>query len=330
MPGNPGRQSPPGSKQGNRKRLIITVSVIAAVVIVAAVVVSLVSFRDSEGSGKAGDAVKEYLDALARGDATAALRFSIEKPGSKDFLTVQTLKKQVAEWPISGVEILDDNSDHSSGTARVHVVARFGGNTSDVTLPLKQHGKYWKLEHAAIKVEPVGRIDNDALKTLRFFGSSVGTATVYVFPGWVDATSSNPNVAVKQKKPFLLEALSSSGGFNEFEFRLSDAGQQATMSALSAAVAECTASAQMMPPGCPQRVRDPDIVDGTVSWGTADTSGLRLSIFDPYHLEVRFTGDAQFPLTAKTKTGDTKSGVVKVYMSAKADLSQSPPAVTIR
>lgn len=328
MPGYSGWQSPPGSKQGNRKPLVTTASVIAAVLIV---VTSLVSCGDSEGSGTAGDAVKKYLDALARGDAAAALRYSTDKPGSKDFLSDEILKKQVAEWPISGVEILDDNSDHSSGVARVHVVARFGGNTSEVTLPLKKHGKYWKLEHAAIKVEPVGVIDNGALKTLRFFGSSVGTAPVYVFPGWLESTSSNPNVAVKQKKPFLLEALSSSGGyFDDFEYRLSDAGQQATMSALSAALAECTASASVMPPGCPQRVRDPDIVDGTVSWGTADTSGLRLSIFDPHHLEVRFTGDAQFPLTAKTKTGDTKSSVVKVYMSAKADVSRSPPDVSIR
>lgn len=326
----PGGQYGPPPGRPSRKPLIIGLSILAAVALIAVIVISVVTFSDSESS-KAGDAVTGYLDALSRGDAAAALSYSTDQPGSTDFLTDDILKKQVAQWPISGVRILEDDSGHGLGFGRVHVTAKFGDNTSDVTLSLRRSGKKWKLEHAAIKVQPLSVGDNEAAKTLLFFGTSVGNSPVYVFPGFVDATSSNSNVAVKQKRPFLLDALSASSSyFNDFDYTLSDAGQSATMSGISAALAACSNSNQLAPRGCPQHAFDPDIVDGTVAWGTPDMSDLKLSIFDPYHLEARFIGNLSFPLTAKTKSGGTKTGVVKGYVSAKSDLAQSPPEVSMR
>jgi hypothetical protein len=129
-----GPQPGPGGR--NRKPLIITLSVVAAVVVVIIVVAAIVTFSGSGGSGNAGDAVKGYLDALSRGDAAAALSYSTDQPASKDLLSDEILKKQIARWPISDVKILDDNSAHSFGFAQVHVVAKFGGNTSDVTMSI--------------------------------------------------------------------------------------------------------------------------------------------------------------------------------------------------
>lgn len=329
MPGQFGPPPVPG--QRNRKPLIIALSAIATVILVVVVLVVALASTGDSGSGKAGDAVKGYLDALARGDAAAALSYSSDQPGSDQFLTDDILKKQIARWPISGVKILSDDSEHSLGFARVHVVAKFGENTSDVTMSVKKSGKSWKLEHAAAKIEPLGTVENDALKTLLFFGTPVGTAPVYVFPGYIDASSNNANLAVKQKKPYLLDGLSVTGGyFNDFDFTLSDAGQSATMSAITAALSECTKSPQLAPPNCPQRARDSDVVDGTVVWGPPDTSGLKLSFFDPYHLEARYSGDVLFPLTAKTKSGGDKAGVVRTFMSVRSDVSQDPPQVSVR
>jgi hypothetical protein len=329
MPG--GHFGPPGGPPPrNRKPLIIALSAVAALVVVLVVVISLVSSSDDKSSS-AGDAVKGYLDALARGDATAALSYSNDQPGSKDFLSDEILKKQIARWPISDVKILSDNSAQAFGFAQVHVVAKFGDNTSDVTLSVKKAGKVWKLDHAAIKIDTLGSTENKALDTLTFFGDSVGKSPVYVFPGFVDAGSSNSNVAAKLKKPYLLDALSSgSSYFNDVDFTLSDSGQSEIMSAISAQLDGCVRSNQLAPPNCPQRVRDSDAVDGTAAWGQPDTSGLKVSLFDPYHLEVLVSGDVRFPLTVGTKGGGTKTGAVRSYVSAKSDVSQSPPSVTMR
>ncbi|MGE5694739.1 MAG: hypothetical protein ACM4D3_05730, partial [Candidatus Sericytochromatia bacterium] len=55
------------------------------------------------------DAVRGYLEALARGDAEAALSYASDQPASKEFLTDEILQKQIDKWPISDIQILDDN-----------------------------------------------------------------------------------------------------------------------------------------------------------------------------------------------------------------------------
>jgi hypothetical protein len=324
---------PPGPGKRNRKPLIIGLSVAAVVVVVVIVVAAIVTFSDTGASGSAGDAVKGYLAALSRGDASAALSYSTDQPASKDLLSDDILKKQIARWPISDVKILDDNSSHSFGFAQVHVATKFGGNTSDVTMSVKKNGKDWKLEHAAIKLDSINAgVGEDALKTVTFFGKSVTGSPAYIFPGWVDVASSNPNLAVKPKKPYLLDALAFTGStyLNDLDFSLSDNGQAATMSAISAALADCAKSNLLSPPNCPQHAYDPDLVDGTAAWGTPDVSGIKITLFEPYHLEVLFSGQTTFVLVAHTRSGGSKSGAVTAFISGKADLRQSPPAVSLR
>ncbi len=316
---------PPG--QRSRKPLIIGLSVAAVVVIVIVVVVAVIALTGSSKSGSAGDAVRGYLEALAKGDAAAALSYSDDQPGSRDLLTDDILKKQIARWPISDIRILSDSGAFSYG--QVHVSAKFGDNVSDVTLSVKKSGKDWKLEHSAIKVDPSTVSENKARDTLTFFGSSVGRSPTYVFPGYVEVGSDNANVAVKLKKPFLLDSLSGGGYFNDMDYSLSDNGQSAIMSGISASLAACTRSNQLAPPNCPQRARDPEIVDGTVAWGQPDLSGLKVSFFDPYQPEVRVMGEVVFPLSAQTKSGGTKTGQVRAFVGAKADVSQTPPVVTL-
>ncbi len=323
----------PGPGPRNRKTLIIALSVAAAVVVVIIVVAAIVTFSGSGGSGTAGDAVKGYLDALSRGDSAAALSYSTDQPASKDLLSDDILKKQIARWPISDVKILDDNSAHSFGFAQVHVAAKFGGNTSDVTMSVKKNGKDWKLDHAAIKLDTINAgVGEDALKTVTFFGKTVTGSPAYIFPGWVDVASTNPNLAVKPKKPYLLDALALTGStyLNDLDFTLSDSGQSATMSGISAALADCAKSNLLDPPNCPQRAYDPDLVDGTAAWGTPDISGIKVTLFEPYHLEVLFSGQVTFVLVAHTRSGGSKSGPVTAFVSGKADVRQSPPAVSLR
>lgn len=325
-----GFNAPPGAPR-NRKPLIIGLSVGAAVLVIVVIVVIALS-SGGGGKGNAGDAVKGYLEALARGDAQSALTYSTDQPASKDFLTDDVLKRQIARWPITDIKILDDNSAHSFGYAQVHVSAKFGDNTSDVTMSIKKSGKDWKLDHSAIKVDTLNAgLDQAAVKTATFFGRPVGSAPAYIFPGWVDVGSTNSNLAVAPKKPFLLDNLTVSGSyFNDLDFKLSDKGLSATASAISAALAACTQSNLLRPVDCPQHAYDYDLADGTAVWGPPDVGGVKITVFDPYRLEANFAGQVTFPLTAKTRSGDTKTSVVNAFVSGTADESQTPPAVSLR
>ena len=124
----------PSPPPRSRKPLLIGLSVGGALLVVVLVVVLVAVLNSGGGSASGADAVRGYLEALSRGDATAALSFSNDQPASKDLLTDEVLKKQVAQWPITNIQILDDNSAHSYGFGQVHVSAKFGDNTSDVTL----------------------------------------------------------------------------------------------------------------------------------------------------------------------------------------------------
>ncbi|CAM5732916.1 hypothetical protein MAUB1S_03409 [Mycolicibacterium aubagnense] len=111
---------------------------------------------DSSGSSSAGGVVKGYLEALSNGDADAALSFSGDQPASKEFLSSDVLKKQIAEWPISDIRILNEDKTMASiGRGDVHAAAKFGDKNSDATIQVKKDGDKWQLAHAAIKVGPV-------------------------------------------------------------------------------------------------------------------------------------------------------------------------------
>ena len=205
------------------------------------------------GGGKSATpaaAVKGYLEALARGDADAALSYSSDQPASKEFLTDDVLKKQIDKWPISDIRILDDTATASMGT--VHVAVKFGDQTSDETLFLEQKDD------------------------------------------------------------------------------ISDKGRSATDQALRDFLSNCAKSNRLAPPNCPQKTNEPGLVDGTVVWtAPSDISGVTLGFLDPKTLSTRLFGSVKYGISVKTVEGGTKTGIATVYLSGTADLTSSPPKISI-
>lgn len=324
---------PPDPKR--RKALWVTLAAGAVVVVTVAVVLFLTLAGGGSGNGgaaTAGDAVKGYLAALARGDAEAALSYGVDQPASKQFLTNEVLRKQITQWPISNIRILSDDSV-GLGMGRVHVVANFGDKNSDTTLYVKKDHGGWKLDAAAIKLDGqhFSTSGNAAAKTITFFGKPVADATVYVFPGWIDIGSTNPYLTVSAK-PLLLEQLSLSGGaWMSPEIALSDTGKAAVADSFNAAMAACEHSNLLAPPGCPMKLDSYDtrtLVNGTVSWGPPDTSAMDFSRFSPYQLSVHFSGKVTVPITAATRKGGTETATASQFLYGSADMAKTPPALT--
>lgn len=334
LPGGTAPFGPP--PQRNRKPLFVTLGAGAAVLIVVAIVlvITLAGGNKSGGGGSAADTVKGYLEALARGDAEAALAYSDDQPASKDFLTNDILKKQLAQWPITNIRILSDDSTSSSalGMGQVHVAANFGDKVSDATLRLKRNNGRWYLESAAIKLQPSpGSGVNAADRTLTFFGKPVGDNTSYVFPGYVDIGSSDPYLKVKAKS-LLLDSLTSYTPWVQADFSLNDAGGTAVNDALASAFAACQNSTALKPPPpCPLEGLDPvDFVEGTAHWGRADLSQVKVQGFDPYHLSVSFYGQVTVPVSVQSTSGRTRDGTITPFLNGTADIAKVPPALSYR
>ena len=323
---------PPGGPAPKRSRKPLIISLVAglAVLVVIGLVLTFTVFGGSSDSGKgsAGDVVKGYLEALARGDAEAALSYSDDQPGSKDLLTDDILKKQIAKWPITDIRILNDDSSAAViGRAQVHVVATFGTKTSDATLQLKKSGDKWRLGVAAIKLSATpGGSSNEAAQTMTLFDKPAGEGTVYVFPGYLEVGSSNEYLDVKMDDPLLLDQLSSySSPWLQTDITLNDAGNDAIMDELKSDLAACRQSHSASPPDpCPVKLLD-SYGSSFVTWGSADTSDIKVQNFDPYQLDVTLYGELTMDVTT-----DTKVGTISPYLSATADLKKSPPTLKYR
>lgn len=336
----PGQWSPtPAPDPQRRKALWITLAAGAAVVVVVAIVLVVTLAGGGPGQGgaaSAGDAVKGYLQALARGDAEAALSYGADQPANKQFLTNEILKKQITQWPISNIRILSDDSGNGGlGMGRVHVVANFGDKNSDTTVYVKKDHGGWKLDTAAIKLDGqhFTTSGNAAAKTLTFFGKPVADSTVYVFPGWIDVGSTNPYLSVSAK-PLLLDQLSLMGGsWMTPEIALTDKGKTAVTDQFNAAMDQCRHSNLLAPPGCPMKLDSYSsyaLVEGTVSWGEPNTSAVDFSRFDPYRLVVNFAGEVSVPITAQTRGGSTKAATASQFIYGSADIAKTPPELSFR
>ena len=177
-PGTNGYGQPPAPAK-NRKPLLIAFAIAVVVAIVGAAGWTFLNTGSSSGpdsAASAGDAVKGYLEALSRGDANGALAFSSDQPASKDFLTDDILKQQIAKWPITNIRILSDSSSSGGNSAisfgQVHVAVNFGDKSSDTTLTAKKDGDHWKMERAAIKVEATSSGLGNQVSLLNLRGNS--------------------------------------------------------------------------------------------------------------------------------------------------------------
>lgn len=325
-PGGWPAPSGPGGGRKVKQRWWIAAGV-AAVLVVGVVVATALSGRLARVSGTdPGGTVRSYLEALARGDAKAALSLSDYQPTSSEFLTDEVLGKQIAQWPITNIEILGQDED-SPGKAQVRVAAEFGPQRSTATLRLKKNGGGWRLDTATAKFKSFWRsIDPGAPRTLTLFGKPAAEGTFYVFPGWLDLGSTNPYLAVKTK-PRLLEGLTGADtGAQMSTFELNDAGRNAIDTAVAGRFADCQKSTE--PPWCQKVVRD--IPAGTpLVWGQPDLSTLRHDL-DPATLTVSVAGDVTLPMQAKTADGELKPWEAGFFMSWTADLNTTPLTLSVK
>jgi hypothetical protein len=286
--------------------------------------------------------VQGYLEALARGDAEAALSFA-EPPSDKTFLTDEILKKQLEKYPITNIKVLSDVPG-SNGNAEVNVVASFGDAKSDETIVLSKpaEGQGWKLDQGAVEVN-LGKdssIQNPKLAdVVTLFGKPAPkSGKAYLFPGWVDFGSSNPNIDVhrflnKTDPPSLRELAWGTASDQRPEFEVSDAGRKAIRAQLKAIVDECVKSNKVEPPNCPQRAVGDWFIDGTAQW-TATSSvddEIDMPFLDMTTATVKFWGSVEFAFKVQTtsRTIPVYDGTTSGSFNGEADVLQNPPKITL-
>ncbi|MUL48446.1 DUF4878 domain-containing protein [Mycobacterium sp. CBMA293] len=340
-PPGPNGYGQPAAPAKGRKPLLIVFAIVVVVAIVGAAGWTFLNTGSSSGpdsAATAGDAVKGYLEALSRGDANAALAFSDDQPASKDFLTDDILKQQTSKWPITNIRILSDSSASGGNSAisfgQVHVAVNFGDKTSDTNLSVKKQDSHWRLDRAAVKLEAnsSGIGNQAAANTLTLFGKPLNGNAAYVFPGFLDIASNNQNITATTKNPVLLDQLATAGSGASLQptYTVTDAAKTAIMAQVKAITDACTNSHLAVPPKPCDAVAF-GVVDGTVNWGPADLSRIKIDNIDNYSsagLTVRVSGQAFFNNVTGTDQwngGGTKTlNQQSMYINGSVDLTKTP------
>lgn len=314
---------PPAGPKRNRKKLIIAAA--GAAVLLAAAVFVVPRFTGGAGGGdlSASETVTAYLEALSTGDAEKALSYSKSEPANADLLTSDILSKQIAKMPITDIRILDDGEEMAGiGMASVKVAVKFGEQLSDSTVRLSKVEDTWKIDEAINKIELVSPSAAD--ETLTLFGKELKKGEAfYVFPGFVEVGSSNDYIDVTADSPLLTGTM--------FSFRptyeLNDDGAEAVSTAVADAFAACETSKLLDPPDCPVKLNEYGAVDGTVTWGKADLSGVTIGELSPYDLTVQLSGTVATPVSFQNRDGGTESGTAESNLYNSVDISTSPPTL---
>ncbi|MUL85858.1 MULTISPECIES: DUF4878 domain-containing protein [unclassified Mycolicibacterium] len=320
--GAPTPPNAPGPKRRKGLFIALAAAAVVAVLVMAVLVVVFTRSGSTGGAASAEAAATGYLEALARGDAKAALSYGKSQPASTELLTDEILNRQIAKWPITDIRVLDTTDN--SHVSQVHVTAKFGDEVSEAKLLVEKQGG-WKLLNTFIKIDKTQIGQKDA-ETLTVFGKPIDQPR-YVFPGWVDVGSSSPYLSVTSK-PMGLQELSTGASVMSMSYKLSDSGEQAIRTAITDSFTECTNSNLIRPPNCPVRITASNYVDGTAKWGPIEGADTFKIIPLTTAMTASVVGTLTATITLQHTSGAVVPNTVTVPVSGSADLTTSPPKLT--
>lgn len=345
-PTQPPRPTPaaPASPAAARRRGGI-LAVAAIVAVIAAVVAGFLLFpsdtADTAAPVNPADqaaavaAGQRYLEALAAGDAQAALDLAVAAPADARFLTDEVLGTQLSALPIRDILVTSAPPAAGDDPARVQNVvlaATFGDQRSEVELAVEKHGDRWLLP-AVTADAYVATPGSPILNVATIAGVPMqGIPAATLFPGAVPVGSDSPAVDITaEATPMLLDRLLPPGRVTLTPTAtLTLSGEVSVRSAVAVWMVNCYNNTRLLV-GCPTTGRTADttpegIRPGTTTIGAfADVNAVKVQ-FDPDRLSATVLA-ADLPVTAEAQssTGEPTTYTVPFTVDGTVDVSGSPP-----
>lgn len=233
---------------------------------------------DATGPG----AVRGYLQALAAGDADAALGFAATPPQDATLLTDEVLATLIEDDPITGIEV----EPSPTGTSHQLVVARYqlGDRSVSASFEVLRQGEVWRLAAVAAEVD---------LKLLRFGevpltinGVALATATPALFPGHYTIATTADRYAV-ENPDFTVEAITERPAVTA-TLGLSSTGRDEVVAAASSHLKACVKRRKLDPADCGFAITNPKgtkLKESTMRWslhsGADDLADMELVLDHP-------------------------------------------------
>ena len=277
------------------------------------------------GGVTSADAVQGFLEALAVGDATAALAYAASPPADPAMLTDQVLAGSLATNPLGGIQVVERT--RSSTHATVQALYRLRDRKWEATFDVMRIDDGWLLPTVSTRAD-LGRIKARALGLL-LNGVALSTDTPELFIGTYTLTPSDSRLELTGST-FFVESYRTNPDTSGISVDLSDEGLAAVREAAVSKLAGCLAAKELAPAGCgfhaPTPIGTPreQSITWTATGGARWLRSLRVSLSRDDPTTARAT--VRIPLVA---TYELTAGLPRRATSAISGIAVTLSSLTI-
>ncbi len=253
---DPGAPQPPYGVppvQPRRSSVPLMIGIGTGVLVIALVAVFALTRGTNQASGPGGlavvasdpsGAVQGYLEALARGDADAALAHAATPPTNTILLTDEVLASSLQVAPITDIRV--DAGTVSGDNASVQAIYQLGDDAVSTTIPVRKVESRWLLGHVAatVKRATLPRV------ALTAGGVPLEHDDVILFPGHYPLASADSRYEVTDATLFVPSPTDRPILDEQTYISLTSEGTNAVRAAAQKKLASCLKQKSLKPSGC--------------------------------------------------------------------------------
>jgi hypothetical protein len=279
----PARQAPQQPKSRTKILIIIGAAALAVILMAVAVIVATrdkPSANPQDGQNPGGqqtnpqqsgapqstprpsDAVAAYLQALAAGDAAAALSYAADPAPAGPLLTNEVLaeSRDRAELSEIDVPVVDDQNAKS-----VSATYTLGSTVVNESFDVVKAAGTWKLSRAVKDIDLAFIVDGPV--PVKINGVKVTEESVAVLPGSYQFTTGLPYVGFGSKNVVLVRSPYVDADTYNIQSKLTRSGKKAAIAAAKKSFYTCLKANSLTPKNCPQKFKSKYSYNkSTITW----------------------------------------------------------------
>ncbi|GAB3624606.1 hypothetical protein GCM10027418_26910 [Mariniluteicoccus endophyticus] len=239
---------PPAPKRTSMRLVGLAVGAVAvvalAVVVALALTLGAAPKPGPSSQSKPVDAALAFMEAVASGDASAALALQVHQPADRTFLTKEALTESRKLAPITEI------TPGSQSEQVAEVSFKVGGETKrGLFRPVRQPDGTYKIERGTTVVQVTRRKGLPVL----LGGIEMKSGEAEIFPGAHSITTGLRNITYAESQFTVADSQS----FPRIAPapRITEEGRTAFVNAAKAQLEACLQVKQLTPPDCPQVVK---------------------------------------------------------------------------
>ena len=267
--------------QNSRGRILIIIGASALAVILMAVIAVVVATREPSAQGGQGaggqqtnpsqggtqatrpsDAVAGYLQAIAAGDATAALSYAVDPAPTGPLLTNEVLAASLERAPLNEIDVPVVEDQNAKSVSATYML---DGSDVSESFDVVKVGDIWKISRA-VKDLDISFIAAGSIP-VKINGVEVTDDSVAVLPGSYAFTTGLRYVSYGSKNVVLVKSPYVEADTYQIQTELTKAGNKAVIAATEKSFNKCLQQHSLNPKNCPQKLDSKySYTKSTITW----------------------------------------------------------------